>query len=86
MKIPEDDGILNWIASTLALMLTVCVLCLYILHEKRMYADRNMKLALENDSLRSINTYLNIELGKARQQLQHTEKEPPIAQISTLNK
>ena len=47
-----------------------------------MYADKDRELLLENDSLRSINTYLTIELGKAREQLKNYEKEPPVAKIS----
>lgn len=52
------NGILNWVAATIALMLTVILLCFYTLHEKRIYTNRNIELAVENDSLRSINIYI----------------------------
>ena len=80
------NGILNWVAATIALMLTVILLCFYTLHEKRIYTNRNIELAVENDSLRSINIYLNTELWKARTQLENYEKEPPLAKNHGLSK
>ena len=80
------NGILNWVAATIALMLTVIVLCFYTLHEKRIYTNRNTALAVENDSLRSINIYLSTELWKARTQLENYEKEPPLAKNNGLSK
>ena len=80
------NGILNWVAATIALTLTVMVLCFYTLHVKGMYADRNIELTSENDSLKSMNNYLTVELCKARQQLKNYEKEPPLAKINMPHK
>ena len=79
------NGILSWVAASIALMLTVMVLCFYILHEKSIYTNRNMELMVENDSLRSANIYLSTELWKARTQLENYDKQLPLAKNKKLN-